>query len=99
MAGVGFRRSAGWTQQLDERILEHLAEEDWSSPTVMASRPEFRWASEARLRERCEMLIYAGFVYPLAREMLEITTWGSLYLNGELDARHQPHPTRNKLHS
>ena len=79
-------------QQLDERILEHLAEESWSSPSVMASRPEFRWASEARLRERCKMLGYAEFIAPIAGEMVEITTWGQLYLAGELDAEHQPRP-------
>lgn len=70
------RSTAAWMQQLDDRILEQLDSESWSSPSVMASRPEFRWASESRLRERIEMLVYAEFIYPFTREMVEITTWG-----------------------
>lgn len=44
----------------------------------MASKPEFRWTSEARIRELCEMLVYAGFVYPFIVDMVEITKWGQL---------------------
>ncbi|MFA9415158.1 hypothetical protein [Natrinema sp. HArc-T2] len=83
-------------EQLDDRILEHLHEEEWSSVTVMNSRPEFR-ASKARLRERCQMLASAELIEPLHRDMYEITTWGVLYLEGELDADHQPEPSPQTL--
>jgi hypothetical protein len=93
------RRTAPWMQQLDERILEWLTEEGWATPGIMASRPEFRWASEARIRERVEMLVYAEFVAPIAEEMVEITTWGQQYLDGEIDAVHHPYPTKAKSYS
>jgi len=77
---------------LDDRILEHLNEEPWSSPRVMNSLSDFR-ASQARLAERCRMLTYAGLVAPISDDMYEITTWGMLYLDGEIDAAHQPRPS------
>jgi len=79
-------------QQLDDRILEHLDEEGWSSPRVMATEPDLD-ASKGRIRERCEFLVYAGFAAPLTDTMYEITRWGQLYLEGEVDAEHQPRPT------
>lgn len=85
-------------EQLDDRILEHLNEESWSSVSVMASRPEFR-ASKARIRERCQMLASAGLIAPIHHEMYEITTWGMLYLEGEIDAAHQPLPSARALRS
>jgi len=83
-------------EQLDERILEHLREEDWSTPSVMASCPEFG-ASQGRIDERCRMLAYAGFVYAFHADMYELTTWGRLYLDGELDAHHQPTPSVDRV--
>ncbi len=83
-------------EQLDDRILEHLHEEPWSSVTVMDSRSEFR-ASKARIRERCRVLANAELIEPLHRDMYEITTWGILYLEGELDADHQPKPSHRVL--
>lgn len=84
-------------QQLDERILEHVEEEGWSSPGIMVSRPAFQRldASEARIRERCRVLTSAELIAPFHGEMYEITTWGRLYLDGELDAEHlRPCPSR-----
>lgn len=77
-------------QQLDERILEHLEEEDWSSPSIMASRPEFQrlGVSKAAVRERCRVLTSVDLVAPVHRGMVEITTWGKRYLEGELDTGH-----------
>ncbi|APW99377.1 hypothetical protein CHINAEXTREME_17070 [Halobiforma lacisalsi AJ5] len=85
------RHSASWMEQLDDRILEHLDEEPWSSVSVMASRSCFR-ASKARIRERCQMLARAGLIAPVHHDMYEITTWGIRYLEGEIDADHQPRP-------
>lgn len=84
-------------QQLDDRILEHLEENGWSSPSIMESRPEFQHlgASKERIRERCRVLTSAELIAPIHREMVEITTWGKRYLEGKLDTEHlRPHPGR-----
>lgn len=83
-------------QQLDDRILEHLNEEPWSSPSVMESLPRLR-GSKRRIRERCEVLASAGLIAPVHGEMYEITTWGMRYLEGKIDARHQPRPNPRVL--
>ena len=67
------RKTAAWMAQLDDRILEYIAEESWSSPAIMARSAEFS-ASEARLAECCRMLVYAGFLVPIHAEMYELTT-------------------------
>lgn len=85
------RKSDDWMEQLDERVLEHLADEGVSTPRVMASRRGFG-ASEPRVAERCRMLADAGFVAPVSDRTYEITTWGLRYLSGQVDARHQPTP-------
>lgn len=81
------RRDAPWMEQLDERILEHLADEPWSSPAVMATYPGFR-ASTARLRERCAVLSDVGLAAPLypGADAHELTAAGQRYLDGRLDA-------------
>ena len=75
-------------QQLDERILEHLAEDGWSTPAMMAEDLDFRnlQASETLVRERCRRLTERELVEPFQTEMYEITTWGLAYLRGNLDA-------------
>jgi len=82
------RKTATWMQLLDERILEHIDEENWATPRTMFRDVNFDGlrASEGRIRERCEMLAQAGLIAPLHSEMYEITTEGQLYLNGDLDA-------------
>ncbi|MFH5798557.1 hypothetical protein [Haladaptatus sp. CMAA 1911] len=87
------RKSALWMEQLDDRILEHLSEESWSSPSVMESMPEFR-ASKDRINERCRVLADAELVAIVVGDMVEITQWGMLYLDGGIDAEHQPCPTK-----
>jgi len=86
------RRTATWMQQVDDRILEYVDEEDWATPALLADEPEFRHASERRLRERMEWLVYAGLLAPIAGEVVEITGAGQRYLAGDLAARHQPRP-------
>jgi hypothetical protein len=82
--------------QLDDRILERLDEDGWLSPSVLAADNEFD-ASEDRIRERCLNLADAELIAPIARRMYDITQWGQLYLEGELDAEHQPIPTIHKV--
>jgi hypothetical protein len=79
-------------EQVDERIMEFIREEGWASPSILASQRGFE-ASEGRIRERCKMLTYTGFLAPIAGELYDITTEGILYLDGKIDARHQPTPT------
>ena len=88
---IRFRRSAGWMEQTDDRILEHILEEGWSSPTVMASLTEFE-APKGILSDRCQMMVQVGFLAPLHGDMYELTTWGRQYLKGEIDAADQPDP-------
>ena len=79
--------------QLDDRILEFICEEGWSSPEIMAARPEFQ-ASAAIINERCLWLASAGLIAPISGDLYELTTWGRVYLKGEIDAGHQPRPTQ-----
>ena len=90
------RKSAAWQHQLDDRILEYLHREGWGSPDLMAAAPEFD-ASEGRIGERCQMLVFAGMVAPLHADMYELTNWGQLYLDGDLDAGHQPVSTVDRV--
>lgn len=78
-------------QLLDDRILEHLAEEPWSSPSVMAQLPEVH-ASRARVRERCELLAHAELVTPIHSDVYEITGQGVRYLEGRYDVDWFPLP-------
>lgn len=80
-------------EQLDEQILEYMAEHGWASPSVLANERSIV-ASEGRIRERCEWLVYAELAAPVTENTYEITTDGIQYLRGELDASHKPTPTR-----
>jgi hypothetical protein len=77
--------------QLDERILEHLADDGWASPRTMTRHFRFT-ASEDRIEERCSELRDAGPLAPIYRDapMYELTTLGYLYLAGELEAKSLP---------
>ncbi|EMA23120.1 hypothetical protein C442_08841 [Haloarcula amylolytica JCM 13557] len=90
------RKSAFWMKQLDERILEHLDREGWATPSIMAKTKGFS-ASEGHIRERCLMLQYTGFVAPITSDMYELTTDGIQYLRGQIDARHRPKPTVERV--
>ena len=82
------RKSAEWMSQLDERIIEHLDDSGWASPSTM-SRSFCFTASEARILERCEALANSGLIAPLYERstMYELTTLGYLYLDGDLDTQ------------
>jgi len=49
------------------------------------------------IRERCHLLTDANLIEPIHSEMYELTTWGRLYLEGEIDARHQPRPRPGRV--
>jgi len=81
------RKSAEWMHQLDERIIEHLDETGWASPSTMSRGFRFT-ASEDRILERCGELSDSGLIAPIyeGADMFELTTLGYLYLSGDLDA-------------
>jgi hypothetical protein len=43
------------------------------------------------------MLRYAGLIAQVTRQFWELTTQGIHYLHGDLDVRHQPYPTRERV--
>ncbi len=83
------RKSAPWMEQVDEKILEYMRSEGWASPSVLA-RERSIVASEGRIRDRCDRLVYAELAAPLSASVYDITMDGLLYIRGELDARHKP---------
>jgi hypothetical protein len=78
---------------LDERILEHLEEDSWSTPRFMSKVFKFN-ASRSRVKERCEWLTQSGLVAPIYEDanLYAITREGQLYLGGDLDAEDLPRP-------
>ena len=77
-------------QHVDERILEVLNSESWSTPHFLAIDVD---ASEERIFERCEVLRRAGFVEREHGDHYEISFWGALYLDGEVSAKvRRPEP-------
>ena len=93
------RRMGRWMYTVDERILEHLAEESWASPSTMAAEPEFQQldAEADYIRQRCSLLVQHELIAPiiLNNDMYEITRWGLAYLRGDLDADHLPRWSEN----
>lgn len=85
---------------LDERILEHLSEDSWSTPRHMSQAVKLT-ASRGRVEERCQLLSQVGLVAPIFEDsnMYEITWEGQEYLDGELDVENRPKPSAQTLHS
>lgn len=88
------RKAARWMCTLDERIVEHLQDNPWSTPRHMSREIKFN-ASRDRVDERCKMLTQAGLIAPIysGANLYEITSEGQQYLSGELDAEHLPAPS------
>lgn len=61
---------------------------------MVAQHPNFEDCelSRGRIRERLQMLAGAGLVAREHRDVYQITRWGKLYLEGEVDAENQPRP-------
>lgn len=90
------RRSAPWMCPLDERIMEILDREGWSTARLIEDVTTMD-ASEDRARERLKLLSEAGLVAPIYENasMYELTGEGQRYLDGDLDAAkhiNQPNP-------
>lgn len=83
---------------LDERILEHLSEDPWSTPQHMSQAVKLT-ASRGRVEERCLMLSQVGLVAPIFEDsnMYEITCEGQRYLDGEFDVENRPVPSPRAL--
>lgn len=87
------RKNARWMKKEDDRILEHLADERWSTPREIARDLDI---SDGHVHERLRMLWYAGLVHRIWPGAFELTQWGAMYLDGKLDASHQPTPTKDR---
>lgn len=83
---------------LDERILEILRAEGWSTPRYIARKVSL-WASVGRVRERNNMLMRAQLIGPLSPEFqnYDITVPGRRYFDGRLDASNQPEPAARRV--
>ena len=91
------RQSARWMQREDDRILEFLREEGLATHRLI-SREVFESISPGTVAERLSMLEYAGLVCcGPGWESYELTEEGQMYLDGDLDARHQPTPTVDRV--
>lgn len=90
------RKSAAWQQQVDDRVLEYVAEHQWATPAVLASSGNIR-ASEGRIGERCAMLRYAGLLDAVHGKTYELTLLGERYLAGDVDAAYLPRPTVERV--
>lgn len=92
------RKTAKWQQALDERILEHLDDEPWSTPELM-ELVEGIDATAAQIRDRCRVLadVELVAVYMDKGWNVEITTLGLLYLNGEADIDLYPRPRHPRI--
>lgn len=90
------RKTAQWQLLIDDRILEHLRDECWSRPEFIAGLPGIH-ASEAEVRQRCWALSEAGLVAFVTEDMelVELTTWGRRYLDGEIDVGRYPSPSHS----
>lgn len=78
-------------QHVDDRILEALNRESWSTPDLLTI--DVRGVDEGRITERCELLRSAGFVEREFSDHYQITMWGALYLDGEVSAEvRRPEP-------
>lgn len=80
-------------QQVDERLLEHLADDSCASYRYLAGLEEIT-ASRLTVLERCRVLSRVGLVAPLTNDELvwELTEKGDRYLDGKLNQEVLPDP-------
>jgi len=79
------RKAAEWMTRTDDRVLEALNEQSWSTPYFIAI--DIDGADEETIRRRCEVLCRVGFAEREFGDHYEISEWGALYLDGEVSAR------------
>jgi hypothetical protein len=85
------RRMAQWMVTSDERLLERLEEEGWSTPRSLARAVD---QPTGITRDRLRLLADAGLVAFATNDydLVHLTTSGALYLEGERDQAEHPHP-------
>lgn len=83
---------------MDDRILEHLRDESWATPSYMA-RLKGVHATETQVKERCRVLADADLVAFLTdhQDLVELTTLGMGYLKGEVDINLYPRPRHPRV--
>jgi len=84
------RKTGIWMTHTDDRILEYLAQVSKSTAWEIAYEQGVE-GDRRRIERRCRVLANAGFVDVYFRDVglddeYEITTWGELYLDGDVDA-------------
>jgi hypothetical protein len=83
----------------DERLLEVLIEIGPATVSSILAHESVR-APRSVVRDRLYALAHAELVAPVGRvgerRNWELTTEGVRYLQGDLDAEHQPHPRRSQ---
>lgn len=77
-------------QSTDERILEYLAQVSTGTAWEIAYEQGVE-SDRRRIERRCRVLVNAGFADVYLRDAglddeYEITSWGELYLDGDVDA-------------
>jgi hypothetical protein len=90
------RKNARWMKREDDRILEFLDAYGLASASLI-SQEAFKKVSEGHVQERLELLHYAGLVALTGFSSYELTEAGRRYLEGELNANHQPTPTVDRV--
>ena len=90
---VFLRRCASWQIEPDDRLLEALRVEGWTSPGTLAAKPAIR-LTRRQIRARLRLLADAELVAPHDRDydLYHLTTEGELYLDGQRDQQLHPHP-------
>jgi hypothetical protein len=97
---MSVRKTARWQWGLDDRILEHLNDESYSTASIIANLEGIH-ATENQVQERCEILAEAELVAFITedQDLIELTTWGKQYLEGDMDVENHPTPAqvRNRV--
>ena len=87
------RRNASWQERLDERILEALNEEPWSTPDLLAIEVPLD-VTENQIRDRCKRLADAEAIDVDLEDgwRVELTGLGKRYLECETDMKYHRRP-------
>jgi hypothetical protein len=91
------RKTARWQWSLDDRILEHLRDDSVSTAKQIAIRDGIH-ATESQVQDRCKVLADADLVAFVTEDcdLVELTTEGEQYLDGEIDVELYPYPRHPK---
>lgn len=88
---------------LDERILELVDKLEPVTTDLLCQELKIT-ASRRQIRDRCKVLADAGLLEPFfdkpSADLWELSIWGMLYLNGEIDANlRRPIPSPRPPHA